>query len=619
MEIGTRENNLEEVDIEPSNQLVLSSINEIFKFGEHEVKVFGSVETPWFRGKDVAKILGYKNITRDVNRHVDDDDKSALNQILMSISMGTETVPIENFNKKELSTIYINESGLYSLILRSKLDSAKLFKRWVTKDILPNIRKKGYYVPNNLNDEQVKQLTEQLQREKNLRIEAEAKNLKLITGIKEEKMLSINGYVYLATNEQYARANHFRFGRTESLESRINAYKTGRSKADKLYYVFVYQTEDVVFLEYIIRRLLKNFREDPAIDMYVIHWNIIHPLVKYVCEAFHRGIVPEMNKLIAENIDSIDREDKPIVPPKIKLPHDFSEQDNVDESNEENKNDKEENKNDKKEAKEEVMLTEEELAECKECPLHCFEEVEDDSSLICLRCPCHECEEEDETETLIKTETEIETKTKTTEMKIEKKKETKLEKKCKTCKMQVSLDLFEWFKKDIKYMGSCTPCRDKKNYKCKKCKVSKLGTEYSINRDKMRNKMCKSCYLESPVFNKVCKKCRVTKHIAEYDLNPKGVKYEYCSDCRSNCERITGIKRCDKCFEYKPSGMFETSSQSGEKIRYCNPCRLSYQNNKVRKCRECKESLPLTSFSKNLPIKGRNRTCDNCRLGIIKK
>lgn len=98
---------------------------------------FGTVRTvevsgePWFVGKDVANTLGYQNGSRDINRHVDEEDRRK-----MMIFDG-------NQNKE---TIIINESGLYSLILSSKLPSAKEFKHWVTAEVLPSIRKTGGYV-----------------------------------------------------------------------------------------------------------------------------------------------------------------------------------------------------------------------------------------------------------------------------------------------------------------------------------------------------------------------------------------------------------------------------------------------------------------------------------------
>lgn len=97
---------------------------------------FGTVRTimvngnPMFIGKDVVEILEYRNGSRDINRHVDVEDRQK-----MMISDGQQM--------KE--TIVINESGLYSLILSSHMPKAKEFKRWVTSEVLPAIRKTGMY------------------------------------------------------------------------------------------------------------------------------------------------------------------------------------------------------------------------------------------------------------------------------------------------------------------------------------------------------------------------------------------------------------------------------------------------------------------------------------------
>ena len=97
---------------------------------------FGDVRTividgePWFVGNDCAKALGYKNLYNGVNKNVDDEDR--------------RVSPVESASGIQQTTI-INESGLYSLIFGSKLDSAKKFKRWVTSEVLPSLRKTGTY------------------------------------------------------------------------------------------------------------------------------------------------------------------------------------------------------------------------------------------------------------------------------------------------------------------------------------------------------------------------------------------------------------------------------------------------------------------------------------------
>ena len=104
---------------------------------------FGSVRTTtvngeiMFVGKDVADILGYQNGSRDINRHVDEEDR--------------HKVMIFDGNQDK-ETIIINESGLYSLILSSKMPNAKKFKHWVTAEVLPSIRKHGMYAKQELLD-----------------------------------------------------------------------------------------------------------------------------------------------------------------------------------------------------------------------------------------------------------------------------------------------------------------------------------------------------------------------------------------------------------------------------------------------------------------------------------
>lgn len=99
---------------------------------------FGNVRSlmidnePWLVGKDVAEALGYKNVRDSLARHIDSDDKR--DGVVIHDSMGREQKPI-----------IINESGLYSLILSSKLPNAKKFKRWVTSEVLPTLRKTGSY------------------------------------------------------------------------------------------------------------------------------------------------------------------------------------------------------------------------------------------------------------------------------------------------------------------------------------------------------------------------------------------------------------------------------------------------------------------------------------------
>lgn len=101
-----------------------------FHYEEQQVRTIEKNGEPWFVGKDVADILGYTDTAQAVRKHIDDEDKGVVE---MTTPGGKQNMVI------------INESGLYSLILSSKLPTAKKFKRWVTSEVLPSLRKTGEY------------------------------------------------------------------------------------------------------------------------------------------------------------------------------------------------------------------------------------------------------------------------------------------------------------------------------------------------------------------------------------------------------------------------------------------------------------------------------------------
>ena len=117
----------------------MSIIEKVFHYEENEISVIKCRDETWFRGKDIAKALGYEKTRNAILKHVHDDDKSILEDLRRGPRFGAP------FKNEQGGSIFINESGLYSLIFGSKLESAKSFKRWVTKDVLPSIRKTGRY------------------------------------------------------------------------------------------------------------------------------------------------------------------------------------------------------------------------------------------------------------------------------------------------------------------------------------------------------------------------------------------------------------------------------------------------------------------------------------------
>ena len=141
-------------------------VTKEFLFNDQQVRTVVRDGEPWFVGKDVADILGYSDTAQAVRKRIDDEDKGVVE---MTTPGGKQNM------------VVINESGLYSLILSSKLPTAKAFKRWVTSEVLPTIRKHGAYMNTDIIEKSLAdpdfliQLATTLKEEKQRRMEAEAK------------------------------------------------------------------------------------------------------------------------------------------------------------------------------------------------------------------------------------------------------------------------------------------------------------------------------------------------------------------------------------------------------------------------------------------------------------
>lgn len=162
---------------------------QVFNFQGNSVRTMVDSENEvWFVGRDVAESLGYSKSRNAIAAHVDDDDK--------------KDAPIQGpLGGKQQMTL-INESGVYSLVFGSKLPEAKKFKRWVTSEVLPSIRKTGgYKMP--MTPEEMIDLLLQNSSKANKRIdkveEQSKKNEERITNLEDNRFLNPNEYGYLNT------------------------------------------------------------------------------------------------------------------------------------------------------------------------------------------------------------------------------------------------------------------------------------------------------------------------------------------------------------------------------------------------------------------------------------
>ncbi len=258
--------------------LTESTDHVIFEMGgvKRYVKIVGTNDDPWFCGKDVCTILGYVGLKQALQNHV----KSKYKKSLIHFGVGSEIIPntIGQNNLNDLTyhtgkALYINEAGLFSLIMHSKAPMADQFQDLVYEDILPSIRKHGNFALNTQvaqlslkNEEQEKQLEEQAER----LVRAERKALRISkfmnrVEVKEKR----DEWIYIATTRQYAASRVFKIGSTERLMKRIGQYNCGRPQADLFYYVWVKPCYKCKDLDSHIQKLLFSFKDKDKSEVYV--------------------------------------------------------------------------------------------------------------------------------------------------------------------------------------------------------------------------------------------------------------------------------------------------------------------------------------------------------------
>ncbi|MDY5593831.1 MAG: phage antirepressor KilAC domain-containing protein [Limosilactobacillus reuteri] len=153
-------------------------MQQLFNFNGQQVRTVTINEEPYFVGKDVADILGYKDLSRALNQHVEKENRKSL-----SLKASGDLYPSLWEGKNDFSNkIVINEAGVYDLIFDSKLPKAHEFKHWVTSEVLPAIRKHGAYMTPQtiekvlLNPDTIINLATQLKREQEQRKQLQAEN-----------------------------------------------------------------------------------------------------------------------------------------------------------------------------------------------------------------------------------------------------------------------------------------------------------------------------------------------------------------------------------------------------------------------------------------------------------
>ena len=237
-----------------------------------------------------------KNSLRD---HVRDKNKITLENLYKN-SKGNDSLPLKGNQK---NTIYINEPGLYQLIMKSKLKEAEKFQDWITDDLLPKIRKirqEKYLQELQEKNKQIEANQQQLKAKDDQISSMQLRVMTLTNRIQNVEKFEKNGWVYFTTSKVYSANNQFRLGQTEELNARMQKYQVGRAKDDDLYYIFIHNCVNPRILENMLRNMLIHYRDTKTKDFYVMPWEILESYVKNAVKIYDR-IVTRTNKLVSIN------------------------------------------------------------------------------------------------------------------------------------------------------------------------------------------------------------------------------------------------------------------------------------------------------------------------------
>ena len=260
-----------------------------------ELRVLGSSDEPLFVAKDVAEFLGYSNTKEAIISHVDEEDKITFKKV--KENKGSISLPL---NLQDQS-ILINESGLYSLILRSKLEKAKEFKRWVTSVVLPSIRKNGNYKI------EIEQLKEQLCMKQsilqNMIDEKEAIKSNYIHLIQvHDKLKKKRNYYkfkkgtcfYIISDSWREMDNiKYKIGKTNDINHRLQNYRTSMPEL-KIHFLIYSEHDDLIetcMKERYNKNLIDNNHE------YISNTSLNHLMssVKHLVDFLHMSVTYEEN------------------------------------------------------------------------------------------------------------------------------------------------------------------------------------------------------------------------------------------------------------------------------------------------------------------------------------
>ena len=194
----------------------------------------------WFYASQITEILEYINKATTIGQQV-----SAINK--------TTYEQIKNYSKYKYNiqdhAIFINEQGLYELVMKSKMKKAMKFKEWILGDVIPELRKKGEYIMNKKDKEEIKTLNKELS--------AYKKRIMILENNQSKPRFPKGGYVYALQPPEYLDTDLVKAGKSECMDNRYNTYNT--AYPDKMFLIHKIKVDDPVAVEFCIKAFLNKY------------------------------------------------------------------------------------------------------------------------------------------------------------------------------------------------------------------------------------------------------------------------------------------------------------------------------------------------------------------------
>lgn len=283
----------------------------------NKVRVVGTCEKPWFNGLDVCAILEYKEPKLELQRHVNQKYKKSLSKL--SSEVVYETYPaylgsgnLQNLSYNEGKAVYINESGFYRLVLKSKARLAEAFQELVCDYVLPTLRRHGSVsvegiqkqledlrLENEIKTKELEEARANAEQAQAAALEAQDKAARAERSAKWNKTMMKNvrirenkrEWIYIATTREYAKKRVFKIGSTKRLSKRLSGYQTGRLKQDQYYYAWYIKVYNAEELDHTIQKILEEFKHQKSKEMYQsIKFKDLKEIVNYICVNYDKSI-----------------------------------------------------------------------------------------------------------------------------------------------------------------------------------------------------------------------------------------------------------------------------------------------------------------------------------------